>query len=97
MAGATLGPVKQQMIHFLTGLAAKADRWLHVRLGRPYRVALSVGLIADIAHRVLDAPQHVQERHHLLGMFLAVAMELALLLHQVAEMHERLDRRPGGP
>ncbi|MGC1302230.1 MAG: hypothetical protein WA840_07640 [Caulobacteraceae bacterium] len=81
------------MIGFLTGPAARVDGWLHQRLGRTYGVMLSIGLVADIGHRIFDAPKHVQERHHLAGMILAVAMELALLLHQLAEMHERLGRR----
>jgi hypothetical protein len=81
------------MIRFLTGAASRIDGWLHKRLGRPYGVMLSIGLVADIGHRLLDAPRHVRERHHLIGMVLVVTMELALLLHQLAEMHERLGDR----
>ncbi|MBV9842225.1 MAG: hypothetical protein JOY99_11985 [Sphingomonadaceae bacterium] len=68
------------------------DAWLHARLGRGYGIALSAGLIADIVHRVADAPAHVRERHHALGMALAIAMELALLVHQIGELHERMRR-----
>ena len=82
------------MIRFLIGAVSRIDDWLH-RLGRPYRVMLSIGLIADIGHRIFDASKHVQERQHVVGMILAVVMELALLIHQLAEMHERLGHRPG--
>jgi hypothetical protein len=79
----------------LTKLALKWDRWLHQRFGRVYGIALSVGLISDIIHRVLDAPAHVKERHHLIGVILAVAMEAGLLIHQIGEMHERLGNQAG--
>lgn len=78
------------MIRFLTRPAARLDQWLHARLGRPYGVLLSIGLMVDIGHRVMDAPKHIQEKHRLIGEGLAIIMELALLLHQVGEMHERL-------
>ena len=70
--------------------ASALDQWLHHRFGRAYAVFLSIGLIADIVHRVWNAAGHVEERHRLIGMALAVTMELALLLHQLGEMHERL-------
>ena len=78
------------MIRLLTRTAFQLDEWLHHRLGRSYRVALSAGLILDIGHRILEAPEHVSKRHSLIGVALAVAMELALLIHQIAEMHTRL-------
>ena len=77
------------MIRGLVRTAFQIDAWLHRRLGRAYGVMLSVGLVLDIAHRILEAPEHVEHRHHLIGMVLAVAMELGLLLHQVGELHHR--------
>ncbi len=50
---------------------------------------LSVGLVADIAHRILEAREHVEKHTHLFGLVLAVLMELALLIHQVGELHHR--------
>jgi hypothetical protein len=78
------------MIRVLTGAAFQIDAWLHRRLGRAYRMMLSVGLVVDIVHRIIEAPEHVETRPHLTGIILAVAMELALLLHQVGELHHRL-------
>ena len=83
------------MMGFLTGPAARMDGWLHERLGRPYGIALSVGLVADLVHRVLEAPAHVQGRRHLIGMALVVLLELGLLLHQLAELHERFGSSSG--
>jgi hypothetical protein len=78
------------MFRALFRSASAIDRRLHERFGRAYGVFLSIGLTADIVHRILDAPGHVGERPRLIGVALAVVMELALLLHQLGEMHERL-------
>ncbi len=84
---------RAHVIKFVTSTAHKIDKWLHIRLGRSYRVLLTVGLIADIGHRVLDAPRQIASHHHLLGIVLSVLLELGLLIHQVAEMDERLGFR----
>lgn len=81
------------MVKFVTSTARRFDAWLHSRFGRNYRVLLTVGLIADIGHRVMDAPQQVAAHHHLIGIALAVVLELGLLIHQVGEMDERLGFR----
>ena len=81
------------MIKFVTSTSYQIDKWLHTRLGRAYGVLLTVGLIADIGHRVLDAPKQIASHHHLVGIVLAVVLELGLLIHQVAEMDERLGLR----
>ena len=87
------------MIRYVVGAAFRLDRWLHVKLGRPYAIALSVGLVLDILHRIRDAPEHVKSMHGAIGAILAVFMELALLLHQIAELHERFEpaAEPDGP
>ncbi len=82
-----------RLFSFITSAASRIDGWLDERLGRPYRVLLSVGLAADIGHRIFEAPKHVQERPHLAGTIMAVLMEVAMLLHQLAEMNEHLERR----
>jgi hypothetical protein len=78
------------VIKFVTRTAHRIDAWLHARFGRRYGVLLTVGLIADIVHRVIDAPKQVASHHHVIGIALAVVLELGLLIHQVAEMDERL-------
>ena len=78
------------MIKVITSAAHRIDVWLHSRFGLKYRVLLTVGLIADIGHRILDAPKQIASHHHLVGIVLAVVLECGLLIHQVAEMDERL-------
>ena len=80
------------MIQFITSTAYKIDQWLHTRLGRKYRVLLTIGLMADIAQRIVNMPKQVTG-HHRFGVVLAIVLELGLLIHQVAEMYERLGFR----
>jgi hypothetical protein len=81
------------VVKFITSTAHRLDAWLHSRFGRGYRVLLTVGLIGDIGHRLMDAPRQVASHHHLIGIVLFVALDLALLIHQVGEMDERLGFR----
>ena len=81
------------MVKLVTFVAYRADTWLHTRLGRGYRVLLTVGLIADIGHRLWAVPMQISSHHRLAGIILAVALEVGLLIHQVAEMNERLGFR----
>ena len=81
------------MVKFVTSTAYRIDEWLHSRFGRSYRVLLTVGLIADIGHRLMDAPQQVASHHHVVGIALAIVLEVGLLIHQVGEMDERLGFR----
>ena len=81
------------MIKFVTSTALKIDQWLHSRFGHSYRTLLTVGLFADIGRRVIDAPKQVASHHHVVGIALAVVLELGLLVHQIGEMDERLGFR----
>jgi len=81
------------VVKFVTSTAYRIDEWLHSRFGRSYRVLLTVGLIADIGHRLMDAPQQVASHHHVVGIALAIVLEVGLLIHQVGEMDERLGFR----
>lgn len=86
------------MFRYVIRGASQLDAWLRRRLGRPYAVALSVGLLLDILHRVREAPHHIQSMHGRIGVALAVLMEMALLVHQVGELHARFEQEPeGGP
>lgn len=88
--------MKASLFHAITGPAARLDAFLHKRLGRPYRILLTVGLITDIVHRILEAPKHVEHAHGWLAVALAVMLEVGLLIHQVGEIHERTSRRLAG-
>jgi len=77
--------------------AFRLDAWLHRRLGRGYRALLSVGLVIDIVHRILETPRHISERPRLIGVVLAVVMEVALLIHQLGELHVRFAGKGAHP
>ncbi len=81
------------MIKLVTSTARRADAWLHSRFDPAYRVLLTVGLVTDIGRHIVEAPRHVASHHHLIGIALSVALELALLVHQVGEMDGRLGFR----
>jgi hypothetical protein len=49
-------------------------------------VSFKGGPLADIGHRITDAPKQAASRHHLVGIVLAVVLELGWLIHQVAKM-----------
>jgi hypothetical protein len=70
-------------------------RWLdvmiHRKLGLAYNAVLGIGLVVEIV-------RHLQEAHELpsasiIRTVLAVALFTFLLLHQLAELSEHVDRR----
>jgi hypothetical protein len=81
------------MIASLLAACAKCDGWLHARLGRPYGVVLTVGLMIEIGHRLAEAPRKAGEAHRLLGLGLLILLDAALLLHQLGELGERLSEQ----
>jgi len=81
------------VIKFLTSAAFRTDAFIHSHLGRKYGALLTFGLIADIGQRVLGAPKQIASHQHLVGTALAVVLEFGLLIHQVAEIYERLGFR----
>ena len=84
------------MISALLAPCAKLDQWVHQRLGRPYGVVLTVGLIIEIAHRLAEAHRRMSEAS-LVELVLLVLLNGALLLHQLAELSERVSARPKPP
>ena len=77
----------------LLAVFAKVDAWLHLRLGRPYGVVLTVGLAFEIAHRLREASERIGEARQLTGLVLLILLNAALLMHQLAELGERVGRR----
>jgi hypothetical protein len=83
------------MLRGLFGWCLWLDRWLHARLGRPYGVVLSIGLMAEILRRLQEAPEALQKPQGVVGTAFVVALNLALLIHQLGEMSERVKTRHG--
>jgi hypothetical protein len=82
------------MIGRLLDLCARLDGWLNGRLGRPYRVVLSVGLVIEIVRRLAETPQRAGEARGLAVSVLVILLNAALLLHQLGELGERFGAQP---
>jgi hypothetical protein len=78
------------MIASLLTASSRLDRWLHERLGRPYRIALSVGLVIELIRKLAEMPGRVMKAHELVISVLIILLNAALLLHQLAELGERV-------
>lgn len=70
-------------------------RWLHAelqqRIGPAYNVILGVGVVIEIIHRVREANFHAQAG--VIRSLLAVVLFVLLLLNQLAELGEHVERR----
>ena len=73
----------------------RLDRWLHARLGRPYGFVLSVGLMVEILRRLQETPARFASPGGRLATIFALLLNLALLIHQLGEMAERVKTRHG--
>lgn len=73
----------------------RLDRWLHETLGRPYGMMLTVGLMVEILRRLEETPARLASPKDWLGTAFALVLNLALLVHQLAEMAERVKTRHG--
>ena len=71
------------------------DHWLHTRLGRPYGMLLTVGLMVEILRKFEEAPARFASPHGWLATVFALLLNLALLIHQLGEMAERVKTRHG--
>jgi hypothetical protein len=80
------------MIHAVALAAHRLDAWLQARLGRPYNALLGVGLTVEIIRRFAELPHHAALGPKLLGVIVLIAMNLALLIHQVGELSHHTGR-----
>lgn len=79
----------------VTDAALRLDTWLQARLGRPYNALLGVGLIIEIVRRIGEIPGQLASTHRLIGQIFVLALEAALLIHQVGALsHHVGGRRP---
>ncbi len=74
------------MFRRVTHSALRLDVWLRTRLGRPYTILLSVGLVIEIVRGVTELPEHLSARPRAIGRLLTLVLEAALLLHQVGAL-----------
>jgi hypothetical protein len=74
-------------------LATLLDGFLSDRLGRLYNIILGASLVGGISQRVnelLDAPR---THTNILSMAGVIGVGLVLLINQLAELSDRIDRR----
>ena len=85
------------MIREFAGAARRLDECLRARIGRPYHVLLGVGLVVEIIKELREFGEVGTSAREVVGAALALLLFVALLIHQVGELHEHLtgaDRRP---
>ncbi len=80
------------MIHSIALAAHRLDAWLQARLGRPYNALLGIGLTVEIIRRMAELPPHVALGPRLVGEVALIAMNLALLIHQVGQLSHHTGR-----
>ena len=81
------------MIVQMLDLAQRANDALKDAIGRPYHVVLGVGLTVEIIRRVRELLAIPASERGYVGIAIALLFCAALLLNQLAELSERLERR----
>jgi len=84
------------MILQVSRWARDLDAWLQSRIGRPYNVLLSIGLVAEIVGRVHHFPELVKSASGELRLVFLVLLEVVLLIHQVGLLSHAAERRGEG-
>ena len=73
----------------ITYWAWRLDRWLNRRLGSPYRIVLAIGLAASISASWKALADSFKSTTNVLVILLIVVFQTALLINQVAQVHQR--------
>ncbi|HUN49624.1 MAG TPA: hypothetical protein VMU42_00840 [Candidatus Sulfotelmatobacter sp.] len=81
------------MITEILKSASGLDTWLGRQFGRPYHALLGVGLVVEIAQRLRELAERKSWDLGVVPTWLATLLFVALLLHQLGELHEHATRR----
>ena len=84
------------MILRICSWARWLDEWLQTRLGRPYNVILGIGLVSEIVDQLTQIGPRLRSAPTFARDLLILAVELALLLHQIGALSHHIERRRGG-
>jgi hypothetical protein len=76
--------------------ARRLDEWLQERLGRPYNFILGVGLVTEIIQQIANLGPKLVSAPTVVRTVLVLAVELALLLHQIGALTHHIERRRTG-
>jgi hypothetical protein len=85
------------MIRGFIGIFLALDTWLQERLGRPYNILLTIGLVIEIVTRIKEAPHHLASKASIAETVLAVVLEVALLIHQIGQLSHRIGHKKDEP
>jgi hypothetical protein len=69
------------------------DDWLQQHLGRPYNFVLGVGLVSEIISQISRLGPRLHSAPTVVGTLLILAVEFALLLHQIGALSHHIERR----
>jgi hypothetical protein len=78
------------MVGTILRASRKLDQWLQARLGRPYSTLLSVGLMIEVVRRLAEIPERAESMSRIVPLLLFLALNVALLIHQLGELSERV-------
>ena len=76
-------------LRLLTYWAWRLDRLLNRRIGAAYRVVLSIGLAASIAASWKSLADSFHSATNVLVIIATVVFQAALLINQLAQVHQR--------
>ena len=91
-------PRRQKILAQLSHNARRLDAWLHLHLGRPYNVMLSLGLVISIMGSVTALSHDLETglKGNVLKSALGTISQMALLINQLAQWDERGERQRSG-
>ena len=89
----TSAPREPGGFRHITYWAWRLDRWLNRRLGSPYRIILSIGLIASISASWKALTDSFKSTTNILMVAVIVVFQTALLINQLAQVHQRRKAR----
>jgi len=81
------------MIRAITHAALRLDLWLQAKVGRAYRALLVTGLVIEIVRRLTEIPEQIGSLHRLGPLVATLALESALLIHQIGELSRHAQTR----
>jgi hypothetical protein len=81
------------MIGSILKAASRLDVWLGRQFGRPYHALLAIGLVLEIVQRVREIGDIERWDAGIVRSSLALLLFAALLVHQLGELNEHVERR----
>jgi len=84
------------MLTVIVNAARRLDLWLGATCGRPYHALLGTGIAIEIIQHVRELVEEPRSSAGIIKAALAIALYLALLVHQLGELGEHAERRRRG-